>query len=241
MPDLIKHVKKFLLIPLLCLFVMTAGACGAADGKNEQKSDSSMSGLTLLDQEDEREAEGTDSGGTLEYGGAGADETRDYEEADDTHESAGSGEAQAYEDAGSEEDEIQQEKGTGGKDSPEDAEKLPDENGTYTTKEDVALFLHVYGRLPDNFMTKKQARTLGWSGGSLERYAPGMCIGGDRFGNYEDILPEGNYHECDINTLGKSKRGAERLVYSDDGRIYYTNDHYETFTLLYGEEKSPAD
>lgn len=107
------------------------------------------------------------------------------------------------------------------------------ENGVYTTKEDVALYIHTYGKLPANFMTKKQARSMGWSGGSLENYAPGMCIGGDRFGNYEGTLPRGNYHECDINTLGKKKRGAERLIYSDDGRIYYTDDHYETFTLLY--------
>ena len=67
---------------------------------------------------------------------------------------------------------------------------------------------------------------------ALEKYAPGMCIGGDPFGNYEGILPDGHYHECDINTLGE-KRGPERLVYSDDGRIYYTADHYETFELLY--------
>jgi hypothetical protein len=106
-------------------------------------------------------------------------------------------------------------------------------DGSYTTKEDVALYIHLYGCLPDNFMTKDEARDLGWEGGSLEPYAPGMCIGGDYFGNYEGTLPEGKYHECDINTLGAKRRGAERLIYSDDGRIYYTNDHYETFTLLY--------
>ena len=110
-----------------------------------------------------------------------------------------------------------------------------DPRGTYTTAEDVALYLHTYGVLPDNFMTKKEARALGLSGGALEQYAPGMCIGGDYFGNREGILPKGKYRECDINTLGK-KRGAERLIYSDDGRIYYTGDHYNTFTLLYGEE-----
>lgn len=116
-------------------------------------------------------------------------------------------------------------------------EELLDRDGTYTTKEDVALYLCTYGELPSNFITKKQARELGWSGGSLEPYAPGKCIGGDRFGNYEGSLPKGRtYHECDINTLGAKSRGAERLVFSDDGLIYYTEDHYETFTLLYGEE-----
>lgn len=118
------------------------------------------------------------------------------------------------------------------------AESLP-EDGAYTTKDDVALYIHLYGHLPDNFITKKEAQALGWSGGSLEPYAPGKCIGGSHFGNYEGILPEASgrsYTECDINTLGAKSRGAERIVFSNDGLIYYTNDHYESFTLLYGEE-----
>ena len=112
-----------------------------------------------------------------------------------------------------------------------------DPNGTYTTKEDVALYIHLYGCLPDNFMTKDEARDLGWEGGSLEPYAPGMCIGGDYFGNYEGLLPEDrDYTECDIDTLGANSRGPKRIVFSDDGLIYYTGDHYESFELLYGEE-----
>ena len=105
--------------------------------------------------------------------------------------------------------------------------------------EDVALYLHTYGHLPDNFITKKEAQALGWEGGSLEPYAPGMCIGGSSFGNFEGLLPEADgrsYQECDIDTLGADSRGAKRLVYSNDGLIYYTDDHYESFTLLYGEE-----
>lgn len=117
-----------------------------------------------------------------------------------------------------------------------EAQEQLDRDGSYTSKEDVALYLHLYGELPQNFITKKEAQNLGWSGGSLEKYAPGKCIGGDKFGNYEGLLPAGKYHECDIDTLGKKNRGAKRLIYSDDGRIYYTDDHYETFTLLYGEE-----
>ena len=108
------------------------------------------------------------------------------------------------------------------------------EDGTYTTKDDVALYIHTYGKLPQNFITKKAAKKLGWQGGSLEDYAPGKCIGGDYFGNYEGLLPEDKeYHECDIDTLGKSKRGAKRIIYSDDGYIYYTDDHYKSFQLLY--------
>lgn len=117
-------------------------------------------------------------------------------------------------------------------------ETVLDKDGTYTSKEDVALYLHQYGELPSNFITKKEAKKLGWSGGSLEDYAPGKSIGGDTFGNREGVLPDyGKYHECDIDTKGKKKRGAKRIVYSDDGRIYYTDDHYETFELLYGEER----
>lgn len=114
-----------------------------------------------------------------------------------------------------------------------------DAKGSYTSAEDVALYLVTYGRLPDNFITKDEARDLGWEGGSLEPYAPGMCIGGDRFGNYEGLLPKKkgrSYTECDIDTLGARSRGAKRLVFSNDGLIYYTDDHYESFTLLYGEE-----
>ena len=115
-----------------------------------------------------------------------------------------------------------------------ESELSVDEDGYYYSKDEVALYLHTYGHLPDNFMTKKEAKKLGWSGGSLEKYAPGMVIGGDNFGNYEGNLPEDKtYHECDIDTLGQKKRGAKRIVFSDDGYIYYTEDHYETFELLY--------
>ena len=123
--------------------------------------------------------------------------------------------------------------------TPIETEEAIPEDGSYTTKEDVALYIHTYGRLPDNFITKKQAQALGWPGGSLEPYAPGKCIGGDRFGNYEGLLPQAkgrSYTECDIDTLGASARGAKRIIFSNDGLIYYTDDHYDSFTLLYGDE-----
>ena len=113
-----------------------------------------------------------------------------------------------------------------------------DEDGSYTTKEDVCAYLIAYGHLPSNFITKDQARAAGWEGGSLEKYCPGKCIGGDRFGNREGLLPKAKgrtWTECDINTLGARSRGAERIVFSNDGLIYYTGDHYESFQLLYGK------
>ena len=122
-----------------------------------------------------------------------------------------------------------------------DSAEIPqlDPEGSYTTKEDVALYIHTYGCLPPNFITKSDARNLGWEGGGLDDYAYGKCIGGDRFGNYEGLLPDADgrkWTECDIDTLHENSRGAKRIVFSNDGLIYYTDDHYESFTLLYGEE-----
>lgn len=114
---------------------------------------------------------------------------------------------------------------------------VPDEHGWYSSKEDVAAYLIAYGHLPENYLTKKEAEALGWTGGSLEPYAPGKSIGGDYFGNYEGLLPKAKgrrYTECDIDTQGKRSRGGKRIVFSNDGLIYYTADHYESFTLIYG-------
>ena len=101
-------------------------------------------------------------------------------------------------------------------------------DGEYTSKDDVARYIKQFGALPRNFITKSQARALGWRGGPLEPYAPGKSIGGDRFGNYERRLPPDSYRECDIDTRGKP-RGAKRLVFTAKRRIYYTEDHYKTF------------
>lgn len=114
-------------------------------------------------------------------------------------------------------------------------------NGIYTTQDDVSLYIHTYGKLPKNFITKEQAKALGWPGGDLEPYAPGKCIGGNHFGNYPNDngvkpFPEASgrkFFECDIDTLGKHDRGPKRLVYSNDGLVYYTPDHYKNFTKLY--------
>ncbi len=108
-----------------------------------------------------------------------------------------------------------------------------EQDGSYTSKNEVALYIMRYGGLPGNYMTKKEARALGWSGGSLEKFAPGKSIGGDQFRNYEGALPDKSgrtYTECDIDS--GDKRGAKRIIFSNDGLIFYTEDHYETFTLL---------
>ncbi len=118
---------------------------------------------------------------------------------------------------------------------PDGTKLSVEEDGVYSSKDEVSLYLQTYGHLPNNFITKSEAEDLGWEGGSLEPYAPGKCIGGDVFGNYEGLLPEDEeYHECDIDTLGADSRGAKRLVYSDT-TIYYTDDHYKTFDLVFSE------
>lgn len=121
----------------------------------------------------------------------------------------------------------------------DDGNRSVDEDGWYTSKEEVALYIHLYGELPDNYVTKDEAEEAGWSGGNVERYTgEGTAIGGSTFGNREGLLPKERgrtYTECDIDTPGKSSRGAKRIVYSNDGLVYYTDDHYESFELLYGE------
>lgn len=125
--------------------------------------------------------------------------------------------------------------------SQQPGEQSLDEDGVYDSKEEVALYLHTFGHLPSNYITKDEAMAQGWSGSGsdkLDKYCPGKCIGGDRFGNREGLLPKASgrsYKECDIDTLGAKQRGVKRIVFSNDGLIYYTDDHYSSFTLLYGE------
>ncbi|MBQ9858075.1 MAG: hypothetical protein IJO77_03650, partial [Oscillospiraceae bacterium] len=105
----------------------------------------------------------------------------------------------------------------------------------YYDVERVVLYIHTFGELPDNYVTKNEARDLGWEGGSVEPYLEGAAIGGDYFGNREELLPKADgreYTECDIDTLGYGSRGARRLVFSNDGLYFYTDDHYESFTEL---------
>ena len=116
------------------------------------------------------------------------------------------------------------------------------EDGEYSDKEHVALYIHEFGHLPSNYVTKNEAEAAGWvsSEGNLNTVLPGKSIGGDRYGNYEDMLPDGySYTECDINynpdndTENPVYRGAERIIFNDEGMVFYTDDHYQTFTQLY--------
>ena len=106
------------------------------------------------------------------------------------------------------------------------------EDGQYCTVDEVAAYIKEFHKLPSNYITKKEANALGWHGGPLKKYAPGKSIGGDTFTNMQHILPDSDskYIECDINANG-TNRGAERIVYnSGNYKVYYTDDHYNTFT-----------
>jgi ribonuclease T1 len=111
------------------------------------------------------------------------------------------------------------------------------EGQSYSTKDEVAAYINEYHKLPPNYITKAEAQKLGWdnSKGNLWIVTNKMSIGGDRFGNLEGLLPKAKgrqYYECDIDYYG-GYRGAERIIYSSDGLIFYTDDHYKTFIQLY--------
>lgn len=208
----LKKIKKWwkAIVPVLALILVLMGYGGTSAPENNQ----SGSHLQTVETQEE----------SLELSSQAKGESQTE-----------TGECESYEDGSADSSEEATEE------TVESAEEAPliDKDGIYTSAEEVALYIYTYGELPGNFMTKKEAKKLGWTGGGLEDYAPGMCIGGDFFGNYEGLLPKAKgreYHECDIDTLGKNSRGAKRIVFSNDGLIYYTDDHYESFELLYGEE-----
>ncbi len=123
---------------------------------------------------------------------------------------------------------------------PEEEEPFVTLGEEYSDKDHVAAYLRAFQELPPNYITKKEAQALGWvsSQGNLWEVAPGKSIGGDRFGNYEGQLPDAKgrkYFECDIDFDG-TYRNAKRIIFSSDGLIYYTDDHYTTFEDITVEE-----
>ena len=125
--------------------------------------------------------------------------------------------------------------------APQEANAPPEKAGPLTEPQDIADYLFAHGKLPDNFLTKQEARALGWTGGDLSKVAPGMSIGGDRFGNYEGRLPQvrgRKYYEADCYYTG-GPRNAYRIIYSNDGHVWYTEDHYETFTEMSPSSADP--
>lgn len=112
---------------------------------------------------------------------------------------------------------------------------------SYDEPQDVVDYINLYNELPSNFISKKEAKALGWQAekGNLWDVAPAKSIGGDYFGNYEGLLPEKvgrEYYELDIHYQG-GHRQAERLIYSNDGLYFYTADHYKHFEEIQPKEE----
>ena len=97
----------------------------------------------------------------------------------------------------------------------------------------VDLFVATYGKLPDNYLGKKNAQKMGWDPkqGNLAEILPGMLIGGDRYKNRDGRLPDAPgrvWYEADFDYTGGYRNDC-RLLYSNDGLIFVTYDHYLTF------------
>lgn len=222
-----KKNGRRLVLWVLTVFLLSVFLPGCGAGTAQDKETSSLSEAapeTARPGDGDTEKADAASGETEEI----EETSAEFAETEDASAETGSGEetAPAKEDGKPEETETARISG----------EKLPEE-GSYTSRDEVALYLYTYGHLPDNFITKNEAKKLGWDNakGNLAEVAPGKSIGGDRFGNYEGLLPEEDgrkWTECDIG-YEEGYRNGERIVFSNDGLIYYTGDHYKSFEQLY--------
>lgn len=106
----------------------------------------------------------------------------------------------------------------------------------FTEPHAVARWITLHHQLPEGYVTKSQARRQGWdpAKGNLCDVLPGRAIGGDRFSNREHRLPMQagrQWYEADVN-YACGRRDADRLLYSSDGLIFLTTDHYRSFQPL---------
>ena len=222
-----KSLKLLFVLLAVIIFAMTG--CGGNSGA--QPAASAQSGTDVQETEfkilDEEPESAVPEDQTAEEP-SGKDDDREEISEDEVSES----EAAEEEKASAEE--------TSAAEETADGPSAISESDTPSEKDELAAYIHEFGHLPDNFLTKNEAKELGWvsSKGNLWEVAPGCSIGGDRFTNYEGLLPEASgrkYTECDVGYDG-GYRDARRIVFSNDGLIYYTDDHYESFELLYGDE-----
>lgn len=223
-----EHMKKTnrlkkAFLSLIILLMMAFIGCGVSDKTSEESEEIVYDESAF--EEDVYEIEGEELAALEGESDSGA-----Y--ADDEMTAMTEEEIEALADVSDDDEEIDLEE----LEQDETASKI-EKDGTYTSKEEVAEYIKTYGELPSNYITKNEAKELGWnsSDGNLAEVALGKSIGGDKFGNYEGMLPEEEgrqYYECDIDYEG-GYRNSKRLIYSNDGLIFYTEDHYETFVQLY--------
>lgn len=216
-------IKKFIYI-LICSLALTLTLSGCEQAVDQVLEDALQAGIDAVEQTDEYAPEAeNDSTYAVSSGGNTQSTATPTDETAPTTRSNNSGNRKKSFN-----------KHDVSREALEYALDTIEEDGVYTTPATVAAYISTFNKLPPNFITKNEAQKLGWvsSEGNLTEVAPGKSIGGDRFGNYEGQLPKGNYRECDVN-YKSGRRGAERIIYSSDGDIYYTDDHYETFTQLF--------
>ncbi len=238
-----KRFKRYTAFLLMLIMVFALGLTGCGEAAEEQEAYATeVETLVLASEEDGENASAEDNAAQQNADEQAAYATETETAGTDQNNNAAAGETAAAQNNSAAGETAAQDSGADLTDAAAETDvegnPLLDESGSYYQKDEVALYIHQYGKLPGNYITKREAEDLGWSGGSVESYAPGKVIGGSKFGNYEGLLPKKKgrqYYECDIDTL-KKKRGAKRIVFSNDGLIYYTEDHYESFELLYGEE-----
>lgn len=113
------------------------------------------------------------------------------------------------------------------------------ESGIYTTRDSVAAYLCKFEKLPSNYRTKAEAKELYNATGktfSKWNFNPwetlGVMVGGDAFQNSEGLLPQNAYRECDVD-YSSANRGTKRLVYAESCQIFYTANHYQSFTKIH--------
>jgi hypothetical protein len=104
---------------------------------------------------------------------------------------------------------------------------------TYLGIEGADAYLADFGFLPEYYISKKQAQKSGWQNwkGNLDEVLPGKMIGGDIYKNKDGKLPQSPgrvWYEADINYEG-GYRNSQRILYSSDGLMFVSYDHYKTF------------
>ena len=243
--------RAALLWALLLSVSLILGGCGAGDGAVQSVGEEILDSIAADMGEDVLESVEEEIGGEIVDGfvedilGTAETGTGSAETESGTADAAETESGTADVTEADRPAEAPAESGTAGGEETAAGDELSVEFGEeYSDRDHVALYIHLYDELPPNYITKNEARDLGWDSGkgNLWEIAPGKSIGGDYFGNREGLLPKEkgrSYYECDINYEG-GYRGGERIVFSDDGLVYYSEDHYENFELLYDEE-GPAE
>ncbi len=86
--------------------------------------------------------------------------------------------------------------------------------------------------LPDYYISKEDALAIGWKLSKWpSNFVPGKTITAGLYKNLDGHLPQATgriWHEADIN-YKTGKRNSQRVLWSNDGLIFVTYDHYETF------------